>query len=351
MHVALCDVGPMTAPTTQVGLEPAVRAELSDRLAAPGLRASSAAASSTRRSCRRWPAPRRCSPGCTASTASSTPRALDGRGVERAVAAGADEVHLATRSRTRSAPATRTPRSGGRGRAEEMIAAAHAAGVRASVTLGASFGCPSKGRSTRGARDRARRAHGARRAQTRSCSPTRSASACRIRALCSYPPRCPRPAVIPIGLHLHNTRNTGYANADAGIESGATLFDASIGGLGGCPSRPARPATSQPRISSTCSMGSASRRALTSRRSSPVAEWLAGALAGTPRASSTRPVHSSRPAQSVSATIEQLLDELRVALGAQRATGARLRARRGLPGRTRVARPGHREPPTATPRI
>jgi hydroxymethylglutaryl-CoA lyase/(R)-citramalyl-CoA lyase len=40
------------------------------------------------------------------------------------------------------------------------------------------------------------------------------------------------------GVHLHNTRNTGYANADAGIEAGATLFDASIGGLGGCPFAP-----------------------------------------------------------------------------------------------------------------
>src|SRR4029079_17169539 len=39
---------------------------------------------------------------------------------------------------------------------------------------------------------------------------------------------------VPVGLHLHNTRNTGYANADAGLEHGATIFDASIGGLGGC---------------------------------------------------------------------------------------------------------------------
>src|SRR4029079_8227286 len=38
---------------------------------------------------------------------------------------------------------------------------------------------------------------------------------------------------IPVGLHLHNTRNTGYANAYAGLEAGATLLDASIGGLGG----------------------------------------------------------------------------------------------------------------------
>jgi isopropylmalate/homocitrate/citramalate synthase len=42
----------------------------------------------------------------------------------------------------------------------------------------------------------------------------------------------------PVGLHLHNTRNTGYANAIAGLESGATLLDASVGGLGGCPFAP-----------------------------------------------------------------------------------------------------------------
>src|SRR2546430_2327818 len=40
------------------------------------------------------------------------------------------------------------------------------------------------------------------------------------------------------GVHLHNTRNTGYANAFAALEGGATLFDASCGGLGGCPYAP-----------------------------------------------------------------------------------------------------------------
>ena len=40
------------------------------------------------------------------------------------------------------------------------------------------------------------------------------------------------------GVHLHNTRNTGYANAVAALESGVTLFDASCGGLGGCPYAP-----------------------------------------------------------------------------------------------------------------
>ena len=41
-----------------------------------------------------------------------------------------------------------------------------------------------------------------------------------------------------VGVHLHNTRNTGFANAYAALEAGATLFDASVGGLGGCPYAP-----------------------------------------------------------------------------------------------------------------
>src|SRR5439155_8294199 len=40
------------------------------------------------------------------------------------------------------------------------------------------------------------------------------------------------------GVHLHNTRNTGYANAVAALEAGATVLDASCGGLGGCPYAP-----------------------------------------------------------------------------------------------------------------
>ena len=43
---------------------------------------------------------------------------------------------------------------------------------------------------------------------------------------------------MPVGGHFHNTRNTGYANALAALEAGATVLDASIGGLGGCPFAP-----------------------------------------------------------------------------------------------------------------
>lgn len=43
---------------------------------------------------------------------------------------------------------------------------------------------------------------------------------------------------IPLRLHFHDTRNTGLANAFAGIEAGVTILDASCGGLGGCPFAP-----------------------------------------------------------------------------------------------------------------
>ncbi|MBV9282214.1 MAG: hydroxymethylglutaryl-CoA lyase, partial [Chloroflexi bacterium] len=40
------------------------------------------------------------------------------------------------------------------------------------------------------------------------------------------------------GCHFHNTRNTGFANAVAAVEAGATVLDSSVGGTGGCPFAP-----------------------------------------------------------------------------------------------------------------
>lgn len=40
------------------------------------------------------------------------------------------------------------------------------------------------------------------------------------------------------GVHLHNTRGLGLANALAAYEEGITTFDSSLGGLGGCPTAP-----------------------------------------------------------------------------------------------------------------
>jgi hydroxymethylglutaryl-CoA lyase len=42
----------------------------------------------------------------------------------------------------------------------------------------------------------------------------------------------------PLNLHFHNTRGTGLANVLAALELGVDDFDASVGGLGGCPYAP-----------------------------------------------------------------------------------------------------------------
>lgn len=44
---------------------------------------------------------------------------------------------------------------------------------------------------------------------------------------------------VPLRCHLHNTRNTGLANAQAAVDAGVVSLDASIGGIGGCPFAPA----------------------------------------------------------------------------------------------------------------
>lgn len=45
-------------------------------------------------------------------------------------------------------------------------------------------------------------------------------------------------APIPVRVHFHNTRGTGIANVWAAVEAGASVVDAALGGLGGCPFAP-----------------------------------------------------------------------------------------------------------------
>src|SRR5262249_54654011 len=43
---------------------------------------------------------------------------------------------------------------------------------------------------------------------------------------------------VPLALHFHNTRGTGLGNLYAALQLGVTHYDASVGGLGGCPYAP-----------------------------------------------------------------------------------------------------------------
>ena len=240
MHVTLCDVGPRDGlQNDRVSLEPAVRAELCDRLAATGL---------PRIECGSFVNPKVVPQMAGTEEVFAALRrvdgvaysalALNGRGVERAVAAGADEIHLAyPLSDTFCARNQNTTLAEAAAAHEAMIAATHAAGVRASVTLGASFGCPFEGPVPEArVLEHVERMAAAGADEIMLADTIGVGVPSQVRSL--VPAALRAAGGIPIGLHLHNTRNTGYANADAGVESGATLFDASIGGLGGCPFAP-----------------------------------------------------------------------------------------------------------------
>ncbi len=72
----------------------------------------------------------------------------------------------------------------------------------------------------------------------------------------------------PVGAHLHNTRNTGYASAWAALEAGATCSTPRSAGSAAVRSRRTPPATSRPRISSGSSSATACRPASTWTRCS-----------------------------------------------------------------------------------
>ena len=163
---------------------------------------------------------------------------LNRRGFDRAVAAGVDEVNFVV-----VASETFSQRNQGMSVAASvenvrgLAADARAAGLRLSVTLATAFGCPFEGRIDPGrVVEHAGRMAAAGADEVMLADTIGAGVPAQVRRLV---PEAQRAAGgVPVGLHLHNTRNTGYANAYAGLEQGVTLFDASVGGLGGCPFAP-----------------------------------------------------------------------------------------------------------------
>ena len=164
---------------------------------------------------------------------------LNRRGYERAAAAGCNEIGMAV-----VASDTFNRRNQGVS-TDESIAAwleiareANAAGLRPTITIGASFGCPFEGEvPVERVIDIARRVAEA--------GPYEIAFADTIGV--GVPAQVAevfgraREALPGFRLrgHFHNTRNTGLANAYAAVEAGAVTLDASAGGIGGCPFAPA----------------------------------------------------------------------------------------------------------------
>jgi hydroxymethylglutaryl-CoA lyase/(R)-citramalyl-CoA lyase len=238
LSLTICDVGPRDGLQNEpVTLEPAVRAELCNRLLAAGLRAVEAVSFvhpglvPQMTGAEEVVAAVRRPPGSVVSGL-----ALNERGFERALAAGVDEVHYAFPvTDTFARRNQNTSVAGGIETSRSLVKRAKEAGVPITVTLSVAFGCPFEGR--------VEPAHVLRVVeQVMAAPPDLVVLADTIgvgvpsqaRELVAGTLRLGAGA----GAHLHNTRNTGLANALAALESGASYLDASVGGTGGCPFAP-----------------------------------------------------------------------------------------------------------------
>ena len=229
----LCDVGPRDGLQNEADvLEPAVRAELVNRLAATGLGRVEAVSF-----VRDDLVPQMA--GAEAVVESIERRdgveysglVLNAQGHDRLRATALDRVNCtlaATESfSSRNANATLDEAVAG------LAAIVDALDRPATVTISVAFGCPFEGPVDPGVVvSLAERFAGAGEivlADTIGVATPRA-----VRSLTE------RVAALggTVGGHFHDTRHTGVANALAALEAGATLLDASVGGLGGCPFAP-----------------------------------------------------------------------------------------------------------------
>lgn len=163
---------------------------------------------------------------------------LNDRGLDRAVAAGVDEINMVV-----VVSETFSQRNQGMSTADGLRVWAHVAerareaGVMPAVTLAAAFGCPFEGEvpmsRVAAVLDEVAAAGPTEISLADTIGvavPTQIADG--LGLVAETAPHSAR------RLHLHNTRNTGLANAHAGLQHGATVLDASVGGIGGCPFAP-----------------------------------------------------------------------------------------------------------------
>ena len=164
--------------------------------------------------------------------------ALNQRGVERAIAAGVDEicgVVVATEAFSQANQRASVAESVQRWR--DISDAARASGIKTAVTVSAVCGCPYEGRvEAQSVLDIM--------AQLAETQPDELALADTIGA--GVPTQVAdlfagareRAPGIALRGHFHNTRNTALANIAAAIDTGVRVFDSSLGGVGGCPFAP-----------------------------------------------------------------------------------------------------------------
>ena len=238
MSVTICDVGPRDGLQNQpVTLASEVRAELVDRLAAAGVPRIEAVSFVSPKAVPQMA-------GAEDVVAAIERRdgvvyaglALNERGYDRLRDSGLDEVHFAfaaTEEFNRRNAGVSVEESVAA--AEQILARAAGDGIRATVTIGVAFGCPFEGAVDPGrVAELAARLVGAGTDEIAIADTVGVGVPRQVRDLVGRL----APLGVPVGIHLHNTRNSGFANAYAALEAGVAVFDASVGGIGGCPFAP-----------------------------------------------------------------------------------------------------------------
>jgi hydroxymethylglutaryl-CoA lyase len=163
---------------------------------------------------------------------------LNARGIERAIAAGAREVCIVVAATDGFARRNQgTGRDALAAMAVEGVARARVAGLRVTIALAVTFGCPFEGRVPVVEVERLLAFFAAARPDEIALADTIGVAAPREVARLIAAARA-IVGTIPLRLHLHDTRNTGVANAFAALDQGTTRFDAALGGTGGCPFAP-----------------------------------------------------------------------------------------------------------------
>ena len=160
------------------------------------------------------------------------------RGGERAVDAGvADLEYVVSASDSHSRANAGRPTAGAVAAVSDIAALAHGAGGSLEVIIATAWDCPFDGRTPIGRTvDVARAAVTAGADQLCLGDTIGTTTPLRVVQLLDAVRRaCPG---IAVGVHFHDTRGTGQANALAALQAGITQLDASVGGLGGCPFAP-----------------------------------------------------------------------------------------------------------------
>ncbi len=160
------------------------------------------------------------------------------KGAERAVSVGVGEINLVMSvSETHNLANLRMTREQSCAQLAETIRAVQGSGAAINASLSTCFGCPMEGRVPEGEVWRfSERLLAAGAGGISLCDTTGMGHPVQVASLVAgFRRRFPSAALT---LHLHNTRGMGLANVLAALQAGADRFDASLGGLGGCPYAP-----------------------------------------------------------------------------------------------------------------